>query len=412
MARPTTGSVIEHKGKDGRTYRALRFVAYGKRRHISLGPVSAEDAERELAHVIADVQRGRWQPPNVIEPPPEPDPVPTFHAFAEEWWTLTRDQLAQSTQADYSWRLQVHLIPYFGAMALDRISYDTVERYLAAKLAEDDPLSARSINMTVTLLGAILERAVERELIPRNPAQGKGRRVRQRTPQRSYLDAAAHIVALLDAAGELDRQALPERKHVERRAMIATLTFAGLRIGELCALRWRDVDLAQGWLTVGEAKTDAGRRKVKIRGRPARRAAGGPRSLPGCPAGRLRVRHARRRADEPEQLPQPGARGVRQARRRAPGGGGPAAAAGQDHTALAAPDVLLAALRAGRGPRHRHGRNGAHRLRAGAARLPAGDAPRRGREGAAAGGRRGGVMAVDGRRDEIKAAGLRENGAA
>jgi integrase len=28
--------------------------------------------------------------------------------------------------------------------------------------------------------------------------------------------------------------------------MLATLTFAGLRISELCALRWRHVDLAAG----------------------------------------------------------------------------------------------------------------------------------------------------------------------
>jgi integrase len=44
------------------------------------------------------------------------------------------------------------------------------------------------------------------------------------------------------------------------------LLFAGLRIGELTALRWRDVDLATGWLHIGEAKTDAGRRRVKLRG--------------------------------------------------------------------------------------------------------------------------------------------------
>jgi integrase len=31
-------------------------------------------------------------------------------------------------------------------------------------------------------------------------------------------------------------------------------------------LRWRDVDLDAGWLQVGESKTDAGRRTVKIRG--------------------------------------------------------------------------------------------------------------------------------------------------
>jgi integrase len=265
MARPTVGAVVEHQGKDGRTYRALRFVAYGKRRHVSLGAVSAEEAERELSHVIADVQRGKWQPPRAVEVPAEKEAAPTFHEFAEEWWVRNEAQLAPNTQADYKWRLTVHLIPYFGEMRLDRITFDTVERYIAAKLAEENPLSARSINMTVTLLGAILERAVERELLDRNPAKGKGRRVRERAPTRSYLDAAGQITALLDSAGELDRKASRGRRHVERRAMLATLTFAGLRIGELCALRWRDVDLAGGWLHTG-SKTDAGHRRVKVRG--------------------------------------------------------------------------------------------------------------------------------------------------
>jgi integrase/recombinase XerC len=44
------------------------------------------------------------------------------------------------------------------------------------------------------------------------------------------------------------------------------LTFAGLRIGELCSLRWSQVDLAGGWLRVADAKTAAGVRSVKIRG--------------------------------------------------------------------------------------------------------------------------------------------------
>ena len=138
------------------------------------------------------------------------------------------------------------------------------------ELAEEEPLSARSINMTVMLLGAILEGAVERELISRNPARGRGRRVCEHAPRRSYLEIAAQIEALLAAAGELDREARADHRHVERQAMLATLTFAGLRIGELCALRWRDVDLVAGWLRVGESKTDAGRRHVKLRGALAR----------------------------------------------------------------------------------------------------------------------------------------------
>ena len=265
MARPTRGSVTEHEGKDGLTYRSLRFSAYGKRRRVPLGPVSAAEAQEALRHTLADVERGTWQPPAAIEPPREAEQAPTFHEFAEEWWTRHEGQITEGTQADYRWRLQVHLIPWFGELALDAITFDTVERYIAAKLADDDPLSARSINMQVTLLAAILERAVERELIVRNPAKGKGRRVRERAPARSYLDAAGQIVALLDAASELDGKAPEGRRHVERRAMIATLTFAGLRISELCALRWRDVDLAGGWLSTG-SKTDAGCRRVKIRG--------------------------------------------------------------------------------------------------------------------------------------------------
>jgi integrase len=266
MPRPTTGRVLEHVGVDGRTYRSLRFVAYGKRRYVSLGPVSAEAAEQALRHTIADVERGSWEPPREAAAPAEHEPIPTFHAFAEDWWLRNEKQLAPSTQLDYRWRLETHLLPFFARHRLDEITFDQVERYIARKLDEAHPLSPRSINMTVTLLGAILEGAVERELIPRNPARGRGRRVRERAPRRSHLETAEQISALLDAAARLDASARKGHQHVERRAMIAVLVFAGLRVGELLTLRWRDVDMAGGWMYVEESKTDAGRRRIKIRG--------------------------------------------------------------------------------------------------------------------------------------------------
>ena len=80
----------DHEGRDGLTYRSLRFTAYGKRRRVPLGPVSESDAEIALRHTLADVERGVWKPPAVVEPPREAEPVPSFHEFAEEWWTLTR----------------------------------------------------------------------------------------------------------------------------------------------------------------------------------------------------------------------------------------------------------------------------------------------------------------------------------
>jgi len=120
--------------------------------------------------------------------------------------------------------------------------------------------------MGLTLLGQILDLADERELIDRNPLRvnPKRRRLRASKPARAWLDRAEQVAALLDAAGELDREARADRQGIGRRAMLATLTFAGLRIGELCALRWRDVDLAAGRLRVAASKTDAGVRYVEL----------------------------------------------------------------------------------------------------------------------------------------------------
>lgn len=263
MARRATGRIIETAGRDGRTYRALRFTAYGKRRYLSLGPVTRTEAEAELRHVLADVERGTWEPAAAPTPPPEVT-IPTFHEYAARWWQLNEGRLGERTRTDYLWRMD-HLLPTFAAKRLDEITYDDVEGYIAAKLAEG-VLGASSINKTIKLMAQVLDGAVERDLIGRNPAKGKDRRLRERAPRRTYLDTAAQIDALLRAGATLDRNAQTQYRHVERKAILTVFAFAGLRIGELCALRWADVDLAAGWLHVGDAKTDAGRRRIKLRG--------------------------------------------------------------------------------------------------------------------------------------------------
>ena len=77
-----------------------------------------------------------------------------------------------------------------------------------------------------------------------------------------YLDSAEQIVAMIDAATELD--AKPQARTAGRRALIATLVYAGLRIGEATALTWQDIDLANGRISVGDSKTEAGIRLVDI----------------------------------------------------------------------------------------------------------------------------------------------------
>lgn len=129
------------------------------------------------------------------------------------------------------------------------------------------PLGPRAINMTLVLLSAILESAEERDLIARNPARGKRRRVKEGKPKRTQLDTATAIAALLDAAGELDTEQgnhpQPGPRLLPRRAILMDLLLSGPRIGELIDTRWGDVDLANGRIQY-DSKTPAGCRWVRL----------------------------------------------------------------------------------------------------------------------------------------------------
>jgi integrase len=194
--------------------------------------------------------------------------APTFHEFASRWFERqvveggrASNGIAVKTREDLEWRLNRHLLPAFASRRLDEITIEDVDRYRVGKV-QDAELAPSSINKTLTTLATILELAVEYELIDRNPAQGRRRRLRTSPPKRTWLDRSDHIVALLDGARELDRESRARRG--QRRALLATLIFAGLRIGEALALSWREVDLSRRTIAVRNSKTDAGMRTVHI----------------------------------------------------------------------------------------------------------------------------------------------------
>jgi integrase len=259
MARSSTGQVVELTRKGGRTF-ALRFRAYGKRRYVTLGTTeegwTRAKAEEELANVLADVRRGIWKPPKPAAAIDEKE-EPTFHEFASEWLNSRRDEFAPRTAEDYELALTHHLLPFFAEHRLSEITAREVDRYKAAKVSEreqglvDRPLSNRTINKTLTRLGQILDVAVRYDLIDHNPVKTKVEKLKETEPRRARL-TGEQVQVLLQAAGG-------------NRALIATAIMAGgLRATELTHLRWRDLDLAKGELTVARSKTAAGLRRVAL----------------------------------------------------------------------------------------------------------------------------------------------------
>jgi integrase len=260
MARNLTGQVLDLDRKGGRTY-ALRFYAYGKRRYLTLGTAadgwSRRRAEEELSNVLADVRRGIWKPPESRKPMKEPPAEPTFHQFASEWLEARRHEFAPRTVEDYELALTHHLLPFFAEHKLSEITAQEVDRYKALKVRErelalaDRPLSNRTINKTLTRLGQILDVAVRYELIDHNPVKAKVAKLKEAEPRRARL-TGEQVQVLLRAAGP-------------NRALLATAIMAGgLRVSELTHLRWRDLDLRDGSLSVAASKTAAGVRRVSL----------------------------------------------------------------------------------------------------------------------------------------------------
>ncbi|HTZ87573.1 MAG TPA: tyrosine-type recombinase/integrase [Solirubrobacteraceae bacterium] len=264
MARETTGQVLERAGKRGTTY-ATRVRAYGQRHYLSLGysweGYTRRHAETELQNILADIRRGIWKPPQP-QPALAPAKDPTFHEFSSEWFEARRHEVSPRSVEDYRWGLTRHLLPFFKDHHLTQITIVEVDRYKTTKVSERErgngtrTLSNGSINETLNLLAQILEVAVEYGHIQFNPARGRRRRLKAAQPKRTWLEPE-QVKPLLDAAARPLRggKTMPDpRMH----ALYATAICTGLRVGELLALRWQDVNLPQRRITVIDAKTEAG----------------------------------------------------------------------------------------------------------------------------------------------------------
>jgi integrase len=168
------------------------------------------------------------------------------------------DRYKPSTVRGYEQALREYVLPEIGAAKLQELRRQDIQR-LADDLSGLD-VSAATVRNALLPLRAICRRALSRGDIQVNPTTGieipavRSRRTRFATPEEAQL--------LVDAAPAVDR------------VLWATAFYAGLRRGELQALRWVDVDLAGGVLRVERSwdvkagiidpKSIAGRRKVPI----------------------------------------------------------------------------------------------------------------------------------------------------
>jgi integrase len=140
------------------------------------------------------------------------------------------DVYKPSVVRGYEQALRDRILPDLGGRRLGDVSrfdlQDLVDRLLA------DGLDASTIRNALMPLRAIFRRALVRGVVSVNPTQLLELPAVRGTRERTAMpDEMAHLLAALPAAD---------------RALWATAYFAGLRLGELRALRFADLDLDDG----------------------------------------------------------------------------------------------------------------------------------------------------------------------
>lgn len=142
--------------------------------------------------------------------------------------------------ADVAWKLG-YVKPYLGEMALADVMPDDVDAMMDALSKDLAPTTVRQIR---AYLFQVFEAARERRYITFNPVikPSRRKRAKQKEPVRLALSQAA----LLIRTAEQSFYAL---------AWWLILTL-GLRAGEICGLRWGDVDLENGILHILQEYTD------------------------------------------------------------------------------------------------------------------------------------------------------------
>lgn len=199
---------------DGRYYAAImrdgrRTWVYGR---------SRADVRRKLERVRAG---------------PELGPSPTLRDWYAQWLEQVRRTRSHGTYLEYAQVARHHILPVVGSIRVSRLQPRDVSRVLAAT----EHLSPSTRRKALSALSGALEAAVRHDppLAARNVARAVS------WPATRRVEASALSVAdarrLLAAAG-------PDA------ALYALALAYGMREGEILGLRWADVDLDAGVLTI------------------------------------------------------------------------------------------------------------------------------------------------------------------
>ena len=217
------------KGKPESLYYIVYTLPNQKQRWETVRPPrTRERAEKLLAERLSQVHRGEFIEPKKI----------TFSDFKDIWMEkYAEPQVRSSTLARYRVHFRKHIIPFFGDLRLAQVGVEDVQGFKAELIGKG--LAPGYVKHHLALIRQMLDFAVDWEYIRTNPAK----KVKYPAIPKREMDC------LSPEEVRVFLKKIPERWYAFMLVAITT----GVRIGELLAMRWENVDWRQSQYFVKEA---------------------------------------------------------------------------------------------------------------------------------------------------------------
>ncbi len=225
---PKVWQVRVSLGRDPETGRyryAQRYVNGGKR-----------DAQRASAELVAEIERGghRQRGRHTVE------------ELLDRWMAHIETQgRAASTLVRYRSAIDVNIKPRLGRVEIAKVDGATLDAFYGQ--LQRRGLSARTVRKSHAILSAAFRQAIRwgwidlNPIVRASPPSPRGREIRP--------PSLAELRRLVDACVE---------DHPDLGCLIYAAATTGARRGELCGLRWSDVDLDAATATFARSISDAG----------------------------------------------------------------------------------------------------------------------------------------------------------
>lgn len=198
-----------------------------------------KEVRQKLTEIVKQIDEGEYGEPSKLK----------LSAWLDTWLKEYVKGVKPHTIASYNSIVEVHIKPDLGNIAISKLSVVDVQRFINSKAERLSPKTVKNIH---GVLHKALDQAIECEIIKKNVAD-RAKLPRLEKPEIMPFDDST-LVAFMN-----------EIKDSKFGSLYLVGLLTGMRQSEMLGLKWSDIDLAAGTITI---KRQLQHRRSKAAGTP------------------------------------------------------------------------------------------------------------------------------------------------